>query len=173
MATSDIPNLVKHCTIAIWRDGKISGGKQERFISAWNIARARLVEYGFLTKGSENGTSEQIHLTSKGTKRESFHTREPGGKTKSMLFDQMFRWVEVAEDTKKGDGPSREETMAGDAPNIRRTEPFVNKPKKPESPIGTKLATALKKKKDKEEEKKSKLGGPFKPVPQLGQKKKK
>lgn len=171
MPTSDVPHLLKHCTIAIWRDGKISGGKQERFVSAWNIARSRLVEYGYLTKGSETGTTARIHLTSKGVQRESFHSREPGGKTKSMLFDQMFRWVEVAQDTKKDDdAPSREEVETGEAQNVRRAQPFVGQAPKLGNVLGTKKSAAKAQKKAKAA--KSKLGGPFKPVTQLGKKKK-
>ena len=49
-----VPNIVKHNTLAIYKKGGIDGGtKQARFRSAWNIARARLVEYGFLVRVSE------------------------------------------------------------------------------------------------------------------------
>jgi len=99
MSADKIPHIVKHCTLAIWRDGGISGGKRERFVSAWNIARARLTEYGFLAPGSAEGPVDNIKLTSKGTTREAFHAREPGGKTKSNLFDQMYKWIDVAQET--------------------------------------------------------------------------
>jgi hypothetical protein len=161
MAAKSVPNLVKHCTIAIWRDGGISGGKQERFVSAWNIARSRLVEYGFLQKGSETGPAEKVKLTSKGSKRESFHSREPGGKTKSLLFDQMFRWIEVAEESKKEVGVEsvpREEYDDGSAQAAQMTKPHLDQ--------APKLGHKTKKLKEK-----SKLGGPFKSVPRLGKRK--
>lgn len=97
MPAAEVPHLVKHNTIAIWRTGGLSGGHKERFVSAWNIARARLVQYGFLSKGSEKGKAADIKLTSKGAKRNREHAREADGKEKSALFDQMFRWIEIAE----------------------------------------------------------------------------
>jgi hypothetical protein len=163
MAAGDVPHLVKHNTLAIWRDGKISGGKREKFVSAWNIARARLVEYGFLVRGSESGKSEDIRLTSKGVAREAFHAREPGGKTKSMLFDQMFRWIEVGEEDKEpGANPQTNST-----PNAEKGD--VEKAK-----TDAKVVSPLldKKKNPTPEPPKSKLGGKFKPVTPFGTKKK-
>lgn len=102
MSADRVPHLVKHTTLAIWRSGDIAGSSKDRFVSSWNIARARLTEYGFLTEGSDKGSPETIRLTSKGRQREHFHAREPGGKDKSGLFDQMFRWVELAYAATKG-----------------------------------------------------------------------
>lgn len=99
MATKNIPHLVKHCALAIYSSGDISGGKKEKFQSAWNIARARLTEYGYLSKGSETGSPDKINLTSKGHQREAIHASEPGSKTKSMLFDQMYKWIEIPSET--------------------------------------------------------------------------
>lgn len=162
MAAADVPHLVKHNTLAIWRDGKIGGGKRERFVSAWNIARARLVEYGFLVSGSEKGKSEDIRLTSKGAAREAFHAREPGGKTKSMLFDQMFRWIELGEEEKDDNTRDTTNAITADKTALEQAEtdaknvsPLLNKAKNPTP------ATP-----------KSKLGGKFKPVTPFGTKKK-
>jgi hypothetical protein len=153
MSASDVPSLVKHCVVAIWKD--LSGGSQSRFVSAWNIARSRLVEYGYLAEGSQNADSSDIKLTSKGAKRSGEHRREPGAKSKEALFDKMFHWLEVAQDSKKGDGlATREDVASGESQNVKRTEPFVGHPPKP--------------KKGKVEEPKSKLGKGFKPAAQLG-----
>lgn len=156
MASAKVPNLVKHCTLAIWKSGDIAGGKRERFVSAWNIARARLVQYGYLAKGSESGTAEDIKLTSKGVVREAEHTREAGGTAKSMHFDQMFPWIELAANPDSTDQPAT--TSQKDRVTTTKVDrdtavvrPLLNKPKPPTP--------------------KSKLGGPFKPVTPFGKKK--
>lgn len=111
MPSAEVPHLVKHNTLAIWRNGGIPGGSKERFVAAWNIARARLVQYGFLAKGSESGKARDIKLTAKGTARNRVHARESDGKAKSALFDEMFRWIEIAEDIptaqQKTPGPTK------------------------------------------------------------------
>ena len=97
-----VPNIVKHNTLAIYKKGGIDGGtKQARFRSAWNIARARLVEYGFLVRGSEKGPHGVIRLTGKGRKRNQEHKSEKGVSAKSMLFDQMFEWIRQEEEEGK------------------------------------------------------------------------
>jgi len=90
-----VPVLVKHCALAIFKGkGRIKGGtRKERFISAWNIARSRLVEQGYLVKGSEIGPHGTIRLTAKGQQRNQEHKSEQGGSTKSREFDRLFEWV--------------------------------------------------------------------------------
>jgi len=91
MPKNRVPALVKHMTMAILKKGGIDGGTQkEQFISAWNIARARLTEYGFLTGGSDKGPASNIKLTGRGRKRETLHLREAGRSAKEMLFDSLF-----------------------------------------------------------------------------------
>ena len=93
-ARNRVPNIVKHCTLAIYKKGGIEGGtNKERFRSAWNIARARLVQYGFLLHGSEKGPHGRIKLTGKGRKRNQEHKSETGVSAKSVLFDHMFEWI--------------------------------------------------------------------------------
>jgi hypothetical protein len=97
-----VPNIVKHCTLAIYKKGGIDGGTaKERFRSAWNIARARLVEYGFLMKGSEDGPHGRIRLTGKGRKRNGEHKSEKGVAQKNMQFDKMFEWIRTDEESGK------------------------------------------------------------------------
>jgi hypothetical protein len=112
MPAAEVPQLVKHSTIAIWRDGGITGGRRARFVSAWNISRSRLVEYGFLSKGSEHGKARDIKLTAKGQVRNRQHARESDSKAKSALFDEMFRWIETAEDVKNAQDKSPGATKA-------------------------------------------------------------
>lgn len=91
MAKNRVPILVKHMTVAIFKKGGIDGStEKERFISAWNIARARLTEYGFLAPGSDKGPEANIKLTGKGVKRETLHRREAERGPKDALFDKMF-----------------------------------------------------------------------------------
>lgn len=178
MSAAKVPHIVKHCTLAIWRSGDISGGKRERFISSWNIARARLTQYGYLTKGSEEGPVDNIKLTSKGTTREAFHAREPGGKTKSMLFDQMFKWIEVAQEA-VGDQEEPEtkvkvinatQSDRGEADatkhDVARARALLN-PVQGASHMPKKV---LKDEKKKEKTGVSKLGGAFKPYNPFGKK---
>ena len=109
MGASDVPDLVKHTTLAIWKHGGLSGqGAQERFVSAWNIARSRLVEYGYLQAGSEVEGIPKIKLTPKGVIRESLHRREPGGGLKSLAFDKMYSYLEMATDETKREVSDRD-----------------------------------------------------------------
>lgn len=135
MPAAEVPHLVKHNTIAIWRDGGISGGNKERFVSAWNIARARLVQYGFLAKGSEAGKARDIKLTSKGAARNRVHAREADGKAKSALFDEMFRWVEVAEDLPT----SQQKTPGSTKPASTQERGDVAKIKQDTAIVGSRL----------------------------------
>ena len=95
MAKNRVPILVKHMTVAIYKKGGIDGStKKDRFRSAWNIARARLTEYGFLAKGSEDGPASNIRLTGKGLQRESQHRNERGGAAKNTMFDLLYEQIE-------------------------------------------------------------------------------
>lgn len=95
MAKNRVPALVKHMTMAIYNKGGIDGGtRKERFISAWNIARARLTQYGFLREGSDKGPVSTIVLTGKGLKRETLHRRERDGAMKDAKFDELFEQLQ-------------------------------------------------------------------------------
>jgi hypothetical protein len=106
MPKNRVPILVKHCAVAIFKEGKgIKGStKEERFKSSLEVARHRLVEYGFLMRGSEEGDPNDIKLTSKGRVREAYHARERGGRRKNTLFDKMYKWIEneILENLKSG-----------------------------------------------------------------------
>lgn len=94
MPKNRVPVVVKHMTIAILKKGGIEGDTEEaQFISAWNIARFRLVEYGHLTPESYPGPPDKIKLTSKGKKLETKHLREGGRPQKENLFDRLFESV--------------------------------------------------------------------------------
>jgi hypothetical protein len=91
MSKNRVPLLVKHMTMAILKKGGIDGGTQkEQFISAWNIARARLTQYGMLKGGSDKGPASTIVLTGRGEKREVVHRRESGRSNKEQMFDSLF-----------------------------------------------------------------------------------
>lgn len=94
-----VPILVKHCTVAIFKEGTgVQGStKQERFVSSLKIARKRLEEYGFLAKGSEKGDANDIELTGKGRMSESLHRREKDAKRKNALFDKLFGIMKAQE----------------------------------------------------------------------------
>lgn len=94
MARNRVPNLVKHCTLKIYQKGGIDGStKKERFQSAWNIARARLAEYGYVVEGTQTGPAGRLLLTPKGRARNNDHRSERGGGAKSRMFDDLFEWI--------------------------------------------------------------------------------
>jgi len=86
-----VPVLVQHTTIAIYES--LPGG-QAKFVDALKIARARLVEYGFLTPGSENGPASAIRLTAKGVSRNRKHLSDKGANRKNREFEKLYRRYE-------------------------------------------------------------------------------
>jgi hypothetical protein len=144
MAAAKVPTLLKHNTLAIWRKGDVDGGSvRERFVSAWNIARSRLVEYGYLIKGSEKSKAEDIRMTTKGAVRNRKHSREPDSKAKSNLFDKMYPWINLAETAAGAQGKPLKSVRAVDGVNrgalakakadTAVVTPQLNAPKKPGS----------------------------------------
>lgn len=106
MADFDIPTLVKHTALAIYREGGLHAAWRAKLRSAVDIARARLTEYGFLTEGSQHGPVENIVLTAKGQRQDREHRREHDGHRKSRDFDRLYAHIEVAyrEDTARTPG---------------------------------------------------------------------
>jgi len=94
-----VPFLVKHVAMAIYESGDVHGkSPTQKITGALDIARHRLVEYGFLRKGSETGPVEEIRLTVKGLKREQKH-KYHGPKTKNQKFDRLFDLIADAHDS--------------------------------------------------------------------------
>lgn len=114
MPSHKIPSVVKHMTLAVYRgpaltarDGSgVSQGQVDKFKSAFNIALARLVEYGHLMPGSQSGKVEDIRLTSLGRLLEYKHSKEGmKGPMKNMAFDVLYAVLhqKKAEAEKKGE----------------------------------------------------------------------
>jgi hypothetical protein len=83
-----IPTIVKHMTVAIYREGKIPARtRKERFMQCLQIAKSRCAQYGFVVMQG-NGIADAIALTPKGRKAELKHKREGGSKT--VLFNTLF-----------------------------------------------------------------------------------
>ena len=95
MADFDIPVLVKHVALAIYREGGLHAAWRPKLRMALDIARSRLVEYGLLMEGSQNGDVENIRLTAKGQKRDREHRRENDAHRKSREFDRLFAHIEI------------------------------------------------------------------------------
>jgi hypothetical protein len=104
MAASDLPVLVKHCALAIYKSGDVRGSGIEKTLGALDIARHRLTEYGFLKSGSEAGEPSKIRLTAKGLKAEARHLREVGSRPKTRAWDKLYRLTMVAEEEEAADG---------------------------------------------------------------------
>jgi hypothetical protein len=83
-----IPALVKHMTIAIYREGKIHArSRKDRFKQCLEIAKSRCQQYGFVTYEGAS-LSEAVGLTPKGRAREAKHLSE--GRAKTVLFDTLY-----------------------------------------------------------------------------------
>lgn len=88
MANLTIPTLVKHMTVAIYREGKITAKtKKDRFKQCLQIAKSRCAQYGFVVFSGASLT-EAIALTPKGRTAEMRHKAE--GRAKTVLFDTLY-----------------------------------------------------------------------------------
>lgn len=88
MSYPHIPNIVKHCCVAIFRKGEISAkSEKDRFLQCLKIAKSRLQQYGFVVSMGEEPEAA-IGLTPKGRAAEMKHKRE--GRSKSLFFDTLF-----------------------------------------------------------------------------------
>lgn len=78
-----VPVLLKHNTLALFK-AKLGGDERWRFASAYNIAVARLVEYGFLR------SETSLKLTGKGVLAEKKHRHDAMSASKSARFDFLY-----------------------------------------------------------------------------------
>lgn len=113
MAKADIPVIVKHCALAVFRTGDMAGTKLEQLRGAFAVARSRLTQYGFLMEGSQKGGTEAIKLTAKGHKREAVHKREKFGHIKTIIWDLLYTLIQ--EDV-EDEGETEAETAVDDQP---------------------------------------------------------
>jgi hypothetical protein len=101
-----VPVILKHTSLKIYEKGGIDGStNRARFQSAWNIARARLTEYGFLTPGSQEGPASRIRLTARGRARTLEHARESSNAQKNKKFDELYEEIKY-DRIKKDQGPA-------------------------------------------------------------------
>jgi hypothetical protein len=109
MPAIDIPILVKHMTVAIFKRSYVVGTKIEQIMGCFDIARHQLVKFGMLREGSEIGGPENIKLTAKGRRREVVHRTERGGKQKTVLFDKLYKLIQEVEENPADElqGPSQ------------------------------------------------------------------
>jgi hypothetical protein len=110
MPASKIPFLIKHVALAIYESGDVIGSTPtQKITGALDIARHRLVEYGFLYQGSETGPVEDIKLTAKGKASEQKH-KVHGPKAKNLKFDTLYALIASAHEDEEantaGDDPS-------------------------------------------------------------------
>jgi hypothetical protein len=109
MSTADIPILVKHMALAIFKRNYVVGTKVEQIMGCFDIARHQLVKFGMLREGSEIGGPESIKLTAKGRKKEALHKTERGGSRKTALFDKLYKLIKEVEENPADElqGPSK------------------------------------------------------------------
>lgn len=137
-----IPNIVKHCTIAIYRKGKVVGAnKRDTFIQCFKIARHSLQQQGFIELGSESDLTAAIGLTPKGRGREAYHKRE--GRSKTLLFDILYDQADLDGSRARKERKAQEAAAAAKAAEqdaaakAKKKAPAkkpVNTPKPPKSP---------------------------------------
>ncbi len=107
-----IPNLVKHMTVAIYREGKISArSKKDKFLQCLAIAKSRCQQYGFVVLAGDKPDAD-IGLTAKGRARELKHRAE--GRAKTVLFDTLYDLYDL-------DGAKAKARLAEKQLNAERT----------------------------------------------------
>lgn len=113
MPAKQMPVLVKHCALAIYKSGYCTGTKVERVQESLDIAVSRLTEYGFLWKGS--GTvegkvvPERLKLRTKGAKAENRHRREKDGIVKTRAWNILYKLIQEEVEEPEGSGATSED----------------------------------------------------------------
>lgn len=94
-----LSSLLKHCTVAIFKTAKGLNGntEEERWVGAWNIARARLTQLGYMVSGSEVGPASSIKFTNRGAGKSTAHSLE--GKRKDGFFNARIPILLKAEES--------------------------------------------------------------------------
>jgi len=86
----EIPVLLKHMSVRIYAKGYGGGTKTRQLVTAFNVARGKLAEWGYLTSGSAKGPLSEIKLTGKGASRDVRHRKEAGGSRRTAAFDLLY-----------------------------------------------------------------------------------
>lgn len=93
----NIPAILKHMTVAIFRGSTVPGSGSVKFLNAFNVARANLSRYGYLS-GGEEGPVSSIGLTGAGKEKEVQKIAQPRGAEKRAFFDGLYiQWVKDSE----------------------------------------------------------------------------
>lgn len=109
MGAKQMPVLVKHCALAIYKSGYCSGTEVEKVQQALDIAVSRLVQYGFLWKNAGKVTPEKIKLRAKGKKAESRHRREKDGGLKTKQWNDLYKLIQEEAEEDEGAGATSED----------------------------------------------------------------
>lgn len=121
MPAKQMPVLVKHCALAIYKSGYCSGSKVQMVRQALTIAVSRLIEYGFLWKNANKVAPEKIKLTTKGRKAEARHRREKDGSLKTQEWNALYQLIQEEVEEDDGAGATSQEVGldVGDARSAR------------------------------------------------------
>lgn len=124
MPPRQMPVLVKHCALAIYKSGYCSGVGPKKVQQALDIAVSRLVQYGFLWKNAGKVAPEKINLTAKGLKSEAFHRREFNAKAKTDEWNALYKLIqeEVEEDDGAGATSEEAEPVAQEGRGARKAQ---------------------------------------------------
>lgn len=111
MPAKQMPVLVKHCALAIYKTDYCTGTKVERVQQSLDIAVSRLIQYGFLWKNSGKVTPERIKLKAKGKTAENRHRREKGGKAKTDEWNGLYKLIQEEAEEDEGSGATSEDAV--------------------------------------------------------------
>lgn len=85
MKASALPLQLQRVALALFE--KLKGSERTRFLEAFAIARSRLTEQGYLTRGSETGSLGFIRVTADGRTRAAKMKRDS---QKQKRFEELF-----------------------------------------------------------------------------------
>jgi hypothetical protein len=129
-----LSKLLKHCTVAVFKNANVIGNTvEERWLGAWNIARARLTQLGFLAPGSETGPAATIRHTHKGAGKSTKHSAE--GAAKNRFFNSKIWILQKNEEGAKINvhKPSEDDVLVGPEEQFQKVKDQLKKALSPKA----------------------------------------
>lgn len=105
-----MPVLVKHCALAIYKSGYCKGVGVKKVQQALDIAISRLTQYKFLWKNAGKVKPENIQLTAKGKAAEAVHRNESGGGIKTAHWDALYTLMKFEAEEEANAGATTQES---------------------------------------------------------------
>lgn len=109
MELSQIPAILKHMTVAVYFRKSVKGGYKQKFMKAFAIARASLVNNGYLYRGAEKDPPKLIRLTAQGEALNRKHANE--GRWKNQIFNDLY--IELQQQIEKSTSDEKPKPTVG------------------------------------------------------------